>query len=122
VTEILCRGNKREQAGAPQPLRGLSQPFEPSFVFYNIPGSFVRFRPGQNQSATPWVAQTCRSLACLRHVFVENGANVAYIPMKSVGTYAPPWFFDPAPLWRHPRTTCFEGTADLCFPAKLVQV
>ena len=96
MTEILRRGNKREQAVAPQPLRGLSQPFEPSFVFYNIPGSFVQFRPGQNQSATPWVAQTCRSLACLRHVFVENGANVAYIPMKSVGTYAPPWFFDPA--------------------------
>jgi hypothetical protein len=42
VTEILCRGNKPGQALAPQPLRGLSQPFEPSFVFYNIPGSFVK--------------------------------------------------------------------------------
>ena len=87
MTEILCKGNKREQVVAPQPLRGLSQPFEPSFVFYNIPGSFVQFRPGQNQSR---VAQTCRSLACLRHVLIENGAKGAYIPTKSVGTYAPP--------------------------------
>jgi hypothetical protein len=43
---------------------------------------------------TRGVAQTCRSLACLRHC-----QECAYIPTKYVGTYAPPWFFDPAPLW-----------------------
>jgi len=53
VTEILRGGNKPGQAVAPQPLGGPIQPLEPSFVFYNIPGSFVQFRPGQNQSATP---------------------------------------------------------------------
>jgi len=51
VTEILCGGNKPGQAVAPPPLGGPSQPLDPSFVFYNIPGSFVQFRPGQNPSA-----------------------------------------------------------------------
>jgi len=54
VTEILWGGNKSGQAVAPQPVGGPSQPLEPSFVFYNVPGSFAQFRPGQNQSATPW--------------------------------------------------------------------
>jgi len=36
------------------------------------------------------VAQTCRGLACLGHVLVEIRAKGAYIPTKSVGTYAPP--------------------------------
>ena len=36
-----------------------------------------------------WVAQTCRRLACLRHVVAGIGARGAYIPTKGVGTYAP---------------------------------
>jgi hypothetical protein len=51
VTEILCGRNKPGQAVAPQPLGGTSQPLKPSFVFYNIPGSFVQFRPSQIPSA-----------------------------------------------------------------------
>jgi len=42
---------------------------------------------------TTGVAQRCRSLACL-HPFREG----AYIPAENGGTYAPPWFFDPAAL------------------------
>lgn len=34
----------------------------------------------------PRVAQTCRLLACLRPADLEG----AYIPTKTVGTYAPP--------------------------------
>jgi len=51
VTEILSGGNKPGQAVAPQPLGGPIQPLKPFFVFYNIPGSFVQFRPSQIPSA-----------------------------------------------------------------------
>ena len=43
VTGILGRGKNRGQALAPQPWRRPRQPLNPSFVFYNIPGSFVNF-------------------------------------------------------------------------------
>jgi hypothetical protein len=52
-------------------------------------------RPAKPHEKQPRVAQTCRSLACLR--LYPKGA---YIPPKYGGTYAPPWFFDPAPLSR----------------------
>jgi len=48
-------------------------------------------RPAKRHEKQSRVAQTCRSLACLRPCL-----EGAYIPPKYGGTYAPPWFFDPA--------------------------
>jgi hypothetical protein len=50
-------------------------------------------RPAKPHEKQSRVAQTCRSLACLRPC-----PEGAYIPPKYGGTYAPPWFFDPAAL------------------------
>ena len=65
------------------------------------------------------MAQTCRSLACLRPC--QEGA---YIPPKHGGTYAPPWFFDAAALClqaaRHAVSTLVSFGSSV-FPAGFVR-
>ena len=48
-------------------------------------------RPAKSHEKQSRVAQTCRTLACLR-----PSPEGAYIPPNYGGTYAPPWFFDSA--------------------------
>ena len=60
----------------------------------SVPVRLLPAKPHEKQSR---VAQTCRSLACLR-----PSQEDAYIPPKYGGTYAPPWFFDPVPMGLRP--------------------
>ena len=77
-------------ANIPAPIRAAGGAYEPTVVVRMYAPMGLRFaKPHEKQSR---VAQTCRSLACLRPC--REGA---YIPPKYGGTYAPPWFFDPAP-------------------------
>jgi hypothetical protein len=64
------------------------------FVEMYVP---MGLRPAKTHEKQSRVAQTCRSLACLRPC--REGA---YIPPKYGGTYAPPWFFDPVPMGLRP--------------------
>jgi hypothetical protein len=62
----------------------------------------MEFRSAKPHEKESRVAQTCRSLACLRPC-----PEGAYIPTKYGRTYAPPWFFDPAIL-----VSAFEEAVD----------
>jgi len=69
LTEILRGENDKAKAAALLPYRGI-EVLEWAGLCFHQHSRIVRWF-----SLNPRVAQTCRGLACLRHVLVENGAN-----------------------------------------------